>query len=43
MSFVAFVAAMDYLPACGVLRHELDVSIPVSSPPLHILKCVWLC
>jgi hypothetical protein len=25
------------------LRSDLDLSIPGPCPPLHVLKCVWLC
>jgi hypothetical protein len=27
----------------AVLRHDLGFTIPGPSPPLHVLKCVWLC
>ncbi len=28
---------------CAVLRNQLCLSIPGPSPPLHLLKCAWLC
>lgn len=43
ISFVVFLVPSDRLAMCGVLQHRLDVSTPVPSPPLQILKCVWLC
>jgi hypothetical protein len=42
-SSVALAAPIDRPPAPTVLRHPLDLSLPDPSPPLHILKCVWLC
>ncbi len=39
---VAFVTLLDNLTGAAV-RYDLDLSIPVPAPPLHVLKCVWLC
>jgi hypothetical protein len=43
LSPAAFVAPADCLPTYDVLRHDRDLSLPVPSPPPHVLKCVWLC
>jgi hypothetical protein len=43
LSLSAFVAPQDSHSKCAAVRHETDLSIPGLSPPLHLLKCVWLC
>ena len=43
LSLFAFVTPADRAPTSATVRHELDLSIPVPSPPVHVLKCVWLC
>lgn len=39
---VAFVTLLDN-PSVVAVGYDLDQSIPVPAPPLHVLKCVWLC
>lgn len=43
LSLVAFVAPQDDIPIVAAAGYDLDLSIPVPSPPLDVLKCVWLC
>jgi hypothetical protein len=43
MSVVAFLPLTSGLPPGAVLPDQLGLSIPGPSPPLHLLKCVWLC
>jgi hypothetical protein len=43
LSLVAFVTPLDNIPTVAPVGYDLDLSIPVPSPPLHVLKCVWLC
>ena len=37
-----FFVPQDLGSTCAVV-HDADLSIPGPSPPLHVLKCVWLC
>jgi hypothetical protein len=39
----AFITPVDSASTCAVVRHDLALSIPGPSPPLYLLKCVWLC
>lgn len=33
----------DVLPACAGCREAGSVPFVASSPPIHVLQCVWLC
>jgi hypothetical protein len=41
-SLSAFVLPQD-AGSTRAVPHDLDLSLPGPSPPLHLLKCVWLC
>src|SRR6516164_6665469 len=39
----AYLAPLACVPPGTIRRADIDLAIPGPSPPLHILKCVWLC
>ena len=41
--FVAFLPSIDASPSLTELAEEVAWSISPRTPPLHVLKCVWLC
>jgi hypothetical protein len=43
LSLAAYLTPMHDLPPRAVRPDGLGLSLPGPSPPLHILKCVWLC
>lgn len=34
---------VDAHPSCFCVGVAADLTLPIPSPPLHVLKCVWLC
>jgi hypothetical protein len=43
LSLPTFVVPKDSDSKCVAVRLDPDLSVPGPSPPLHLLKCVWLC